>query len=191
MSVGHPTFYDMVHIQPMPWAYKINVLAKKLAPKIASFVIGSLAFKKCDYIKALCRLEKYFGGEDRIAQAQLSILEDFPKIQRGDWLAFRNFLDTLETYIHSGPSDPYPSSRQNVIIMTLVKQRLPWLWYQKFVTWCLESNHANTPVNFLQWASNRVDPHLLDVQFTPENLGKRPVSVQPQSENPNLTLLIR
>ena len=43
-----PTFYDMVHIQPMPWAYKINVLATKLAPKISSFVIGSLAFGKRD-----------------------------------------------------------------------------------------------------------------------------------------------
>ena len=82
----------------MPWAYKINVLATKLAPKIASFVIGSLAFEKRDYITALCRLEKYFGGEERIAQAQLSVLEEFPKIQKDDWLAFQKFLDALETY---------------------------------------------------------------------------------------------
>ena len=40
-----PTFYDMVHVQPMPWAYKISILAAKLSPKISSFVIGSLAFE--------------------------------------------------------------------------------------------------------------------------------------------------
>ena len=119
-----PTFYDMVHIQPMPWAYKINVLATKLAPKISSFVIGSLAFEKRDYITALCRLEKYFGGEERIAQAQLATLEEFPKIQPDDWLAFRKFLDALETYLRSGPFDPLPSSKQNVMIMTLVKQTI-------------------------------------------------------------------
>ena len=161
-----PTFYDMVHIQPMPWAYKINVLATKLAPKISSFIIGSLAFEKRDYVTALCRLEKYFGGEERIAQAQLATLEEFPKIQRDDWLTFRKFLDTLETYLRSGPFDPHPVSRQNVMIMTMVKRRLPALWYQKFVTWCLEGNHSNIPANFIKWAGNRVDPHLLDVQFS-------------------------
>ena len=41
-----PTFYEMVHIQPMPWAYKLNILAEKLAPKVASLVIGGLAFEK-------------------------------------------------------------------------------------------------------------------------------------------------
>ena len=133
-----PTFYDMVHVQPMPWAYKINVLATKLSPKISSFVIGSLAFEKRDYITALCRLEKYFGGEERMAT-----LEEFPRIQKDDWLAFRKFLDALETYW------------------------LPVLRYQKFVTWCLEFNRVRTPVNFLSWASNRVDPHLLEVQFAP------------------------
>ena len=129
-------------------------------------MIGRLAFEKRDYITALCQLEKYFGGEERIAQAQLSVLEEFPKIQKDDWLAFRKVLDALETYVGSGPPDPHPSSRQNVLTMILVKRRLPALWYQKFANWSLESNQGTTALNFLQWASNRVDPHLLEVQFT-------------------------
>ena len=28
-----PTFYEMVHIQPMPWAYKLNILSKKACPQ--------------------------------------------------------------------------------------------------------------------------------------------------------------
>ena len=101
-------------------------------------VIGGLAFQKRDYITALTRLEKYYGGEERIAQARLDALENFPKIHKEDWVAFRRFLDALETYIESGPFDPYPHGRENVMTMTLVKRKVPPLWHQEFMTWCLE-----------------------------------------------------
>ena len=170
-----PTFYEMVHIQPMPWAYKLNILAKKLAPKVGSLVIGGLAFEKKDYITALCRLERYFGGEEKVAQARLAALENFPKIQRDDWVALPKFLDALESYAQSGPFDPYPHSRENVMTMTLIKRRMPPLWYQKFVTWCLEHDRACIPSNFLHWANNRVDPHLLEISFA-NNGAKRNVT---------------
>ena len=161
-----PTFYEMVHIQPMPWAYKLNILSKKLAPKVSTLVIGGLAFEKRDYITALCRLECYFGGEEKLAQARLAALENFPEIQQDDWVAMRKFLDALETYAQSGPFDPYPHSRENVMTMTLVKHRMPPAWYQKFMTWCLEHDRVCIPSNFLVWANNRVDPHLLDMSFS-------------------------
>ena len=116
----------------MPWAYKLNILAKKLAPKVSSPVIGGLAFEKQDYVTALCRLERYFGGEEKIAQARLTALENFPKIQRDDWVALRKFLDALESYAQSGPFDPRPHTREYVMTMTLVKRRMPTPWYQNF-----------------------------------------------------------
>ena len=174
----------MVHIQPMPWAYKLNILAKKLAAKVSSLVIGGLAFEKKDYITALCHLQRYYGGEEKVAQARLAALENFPKIQRDDWIALRKFLDALESYAQSGPFDPHPHSRENVMTMTLIKRRMPPLWYQKFVTWCLENDRVCIPSNFLHWANNGVDPHLLELNFANNNT-KRNVTFL-AAEDPDL-----
>ena len=59
--------------------------------------------------------------------------------------------------------------------MTLIKRRMPPLWYQKFVTWCLENDKVCIPANFLHWANNPVDPHLLELSFT-NNSTKRNVT---------------
>ena len=118
---------------------------------------------------------KVLWGEEKVAQARLAALENFPKIQRDDWVALRKFLDALELYAQSGPFDPYPHSRENVMTMTLIKRRMPSPWYQKFVTWCLEHDKACIPSNFLHWANNRVDPHLLEISFANNN-AKRNVS---------------
>ena len=46
----------------MPWAYKLNILAKKLAPKVGSLVIGGLAYEKKDYVTALMPFGKILWG---------------------------------------------------------------------------------------------------------------------------------
>ena len=131
-----------------------------------------------------------FGGEEKVAQARLAALENFPKIQREDWVAMRKFLDALETYAHSGPFDPHTHSRENVMTMTLVKRRMPSDWYQNFLTWCLEHDQVCIPSNFLAWANNRVDPHLLDLSFA-TNINKKNatfLSSEEMIQEPGLSL---
>ena len=111
-------------------------------------------------------MERYFRGEEKIAKARLAALENFPKIKLDDWIVLRKFLDALESYTQSSPFDPQPHARENVMTMTLIKRTTPTPWYQKFVTWCLENGRVCIPSNFLDWANNRVDPHLFELSFS-------------------------
>ena len=156
------TFYDTVHIQPLPMALKFSLLEQKLAPSVKDVVLHGLNHSPNEYVIALHRLEKYYGGNERWAQSALYDLEHIDPVRSGDWKSARQLLNLVESYLRSEPEDLRPHSRQNTMLIQLLKQKVPAEWFQLYRHWLSERNWKLIPSTFLAWAIPYVDSFYVD-----------------------------
>ena len=146
------TFYDMVHIQPIPLTFKFSLLSQKLSSNVRETVLNGLNHTRNDYITALQRMERYFGGTQRLAQSAFSSLEKIDKITIQDWKSARQMLNLIESYINMEPENLRPDSQQNISLMFLIRRRFPPEWFLKYKLWLSEKNWNMVPSSFLMWA---------------------------------------
>ena len=151
------TFYDLIHIQSIPLSLKFNHLSQKLHKSIRGMVVKGLKANWDDYITALKRMKRYFGGAQRQAQSAFSTLETKDKIKVHDWKSAREMINVIESYIGSEPEDLRPESQQNTSLMFLIRRRFPSEWFTKYKTWLSEKNWNMVPASFIMWAHTFVE----------------------------------
>ena len=103
----------MIRIQPIPLSWKFNLLSQKLHKNIRRMVVKGLRANRDDYIMAIKRMERYFGGAQQQAQSAFYALETMDKIKVCDWKSAREMINIIESCIGSEPKDLRPESQQN------------------------------------------------------------------------------
>ena len=114
------SFYTLIHIQPGPIFHKILALDKLIVDEKTVATFKGLGMSAADYVTRIQRLERDYGGPERLRTHHLRVMRHLKATLDDDVTNMKAYLQALETYLLNSGADEV----NNVVLLDLLKGRM-------------------------------------------------------------------
>ena len=155
-------FYPNVHVQREPAHIKAAALDSLMDPEVRDEVFGvGLGNDEWDYIERLERLERRFGGEERMIDFSLNKIKGLLGQSRKDYEKLRELVDTMYFFLRGvGHKDA-----NSLSLREHLREGLPPALLKRYMEETAERGHPDTLAYMLEWTHRNITMHFKHKEF--------------------------
>ena len=164
------SFFVNIHVQREPAHIKAGALDSLMDPEIREEIFGiDLGNSEFDYAERLERLERRFGGEERMIDLSLNKIKALRSQSRRDYSKLRELVDVIHFYIRGiGRRDANSYSLREHL-----REGMPPNLLRRYMEETEERGLEDTLAHLLEWTHRNVSMYFKHKEFE-ELLEKKP-----------------
>ena len=163
-------FYPNVHVQRAPVYLKAAALDSLMEPEVRDEVFGiGLGNSEFDYAERLERLERMFGGTEKLVDSTLNKIKSLLNQSRKDYGKLRKLVNTIYFFIQGiGSCDA-----NSLSLREHLREGMPPSLLKRYMEETEERGQEDTLKHMLDWTHRNVRMHFKHKEFE-ELLEKKP-----------------
>ena len=155
-------FYPNVHVQREPVYLKAAALDSLIEPEVREEVFGvGLGNSEHDYAERLERLERMYGGEDRIIDLTLNRIKGLRLQSRRDYGKLRELVNTIHFFVKGAGS----GDANSVSLREQLHEGMPPALLKRYMEETAERGYDDTLSHMLEWTYRYVKMHFKHKAF--------------------------
>ena len=156
------TFYPHVHVQREPAHLKAMALDSLMDPEVREEIFGvGLGNSEYDYAERLERLERMFGGEERLIDHSLNKIKELRMQSRRDYSKLRELVNTIYFFVKGvGRRDA-----NSLSLREHLREGMPPGLLKRYIEETAEKGLEDTLDHMLAWTHRNVAAHFKHKEF--------------------------
>ena len=155
-------FFPHVHVQREPAHIKAAALDALLELEVRERVFGTgLGTTEADYVERLERLERKFGGEERLIEYSLNKIKGLRELSRRDYEKFEELVDAIYFFVKGvGKGDA-----NSLSLREHLREGMPPGLLKRYMEKTAERKKPDTLQHMLEWSHRNIRMHFKHRDF--------------------------